>query len=88
MSPLETFEAIVYKFVAIPLKLISYNYTDPQFKVNGFTIFVVFCGFFYSLFGIVICFDKDFETCTQSLVFSLIGFQVIVFSLCLIKLRF
>lgn len=76
MEPIVIFGTIIKQFVGRPLRMISFNFTDPAFKVTALTLMAEIYAVVYTIFSVTTCFETDLAQCTQSLVMCAIGAQV------------
>lgn len=76
MEPIDIFSRIIKKFVGFPLTTLSFNFTNPTFKMTTLSILEVVYTFVYATFSITTCFETDISQCSQSLALGAIGPQV------------
>lgn len=76
MEPIIVFSTIIKKFVGKPLQIISFNFTDPAFKITALTLIAEVYSVLYTVFSVTTCIETDISQCTQSLVMGAIGAQV------------
>lgn len=73
--------AVVYKFVAYPLKIVYFNFTDPFFKITIPCFGVIFLCTSFLVFTVSTCASHSVELCMQSILLCCFDAQVYIYFL-------
>lgn len=77
MAPIKVFSTIIRIFISQPLEWLSFNFTDPKYKITLLTIVSCLYAVLFSIFSVTTCFEtRDSTRCAQSLVMGFVGAQV------------
>lgn len=71
------YRAVICKFVAYPLKMVFFDFTDPLFKITIPCYLVVLLCVSFFVFTISTCATQTVELCMQSTLLSCFDAQVI-----------
>lgn len=77
MDPYRLYRTVINKFVAYPLKMVFFDFTDPFFKITSPCYVVIFLCMSFFVFTISTCATENVELCMQSTLLCCFDAQVI-----------